>query len=188
MDKMLTTDRKTRVAKTKRQNRIDNGKYSVPEKSIIADYLRGQIPRRRFAGMVGEKPFHTLWEGLAISIHEIRRKAKQRQAKAPPVDKSTRLAIMGVVNSFLLWNLPDSYGAGPIERVQVVDGYIWVFPIVLTSPGYGIVGEVGHIAVDIKREQVVGCTSLDMVQQHGKECYEQHTEEIEAAFLQARRS
>jgi hypothetical protein len=154
---------------------------------MTADYLRGKIPRRRFVGIVGEKIFDAIWERLAACIQEITRKAKQRPVKAPREDEPTSLAIMGVANSFLLWNLPDSYGAGPIERVRVVDDSIWVFPIVLTSPGYGIVGEVGHIAVDIPKEQVIGCTPLDTVQQRGRKCYERHKEEIEAAFLQARR-
>ncbi len=166
----------------------ENEPDSVPEKPIVADYLRGQIPRRRFAGMVGEKRFHALWERLAAAMDAIAQQAKQGQAKAPMEDESTCLAMMGLANSFLLWNLPDSYGAGPVDRVRVVDNSIWIFPIVLTSPGYGIVGEVGQIAVDIKRGQIVGCTFPDKVQQHGKKCNEQHKEEIKAAFLQARRA
>lgn len=185
MSKVSPADRGTRAVKAKQWN-VEDGQYPVPEHPLIADYLRGKIPRRRFVGMVGEKTFHAVWEKLATSLQEMTQKAKQRSAKAPMEDEAANLAITGVANSFVLWNLPDSYGAGPLERVRVVNDSIWVFPLVLTSPGYGIVGEVGHIAVDIQRGEVVGCTPLDTVQQRGRKCYERHKEKIETAFLQAR--
>ena len=137
--------------------------------------------------MVGEKTFRATWERLAASVQELAQRAKQRVITATREAESSSLSILGVANSFLLWNLPDSYGAGPLERVRIVENFVWVFPIVLTSPGYGIVGEVGYIALDIERAQVVGCTPVETVQQRGRKCYERHKEEIEAAFLQARR-
>jgi len=187
MSKVLPADRGTRAPKAKQRN-VEGRQYPVPEQPIIADYLRGNIPRRRFVGMVGEKTFHAIWEKLAVFIQEMTQIAEQKSVKASMEDESTNLAIMGVVNSFVLWNLPDSYGAGPLERVRVVDDSLWVFPLVLTSPGYGIVGEVGHMAVDIQRGEVVGCTPLDTVQQRGRKCHERHKEKIAAAFLQARRA
>jgi hypothetical protein len=39
---------------------------------------------------------------------------------------------------------------------------------VLTSPGIGIVGEVGHVAVDSSRWQVVGCTPRAQVIKNGR--------------------
>jgi hypothetical protein len=184
---VLTPDRSTRVTKAKQRN-AEARQDPVREQPIIADYLCGKISCRRFTGIVGEKTVHAIWDRLAVSIQELRPRAKQRPRKASQEDESTSLAIMGVANSFLLWNLPDSYGAGPLERVRVVDSSVWVFPIVLTSPGYGIVGEVGHIAVDSQKAQIVGCTPLDTVQLRGKKCYGRHKEKIEAAFLQARRA
>lgn len=185
MSKVLPANRGTRALKANQRN-VEDRQHPVPKQPIIADYLRGKIPRRRFVGMVGEKTFHVVWEKLATAIQEITQRAKPRLAKVSIEDESANLAILGVANSFVLWNLPDSYGAGPLERVRVVDDSIWVFPLVLTSPGYGIVGEVGHIAVDIQRGEVVGCTPLDTVQQRGRKCHERHKEKIEAAFLQAR--
>lgn len=173
MSKVLLADRETRATKAKQQT-LEKGQYPVPEQPIIADYLRGQIPRRRFVGMVGEKTFHVVWKKLAAAIQEMTQRAKQRSAKAPMEEEVANLAILGVVNSFVLWSLPDSYGVGPLERARVVNDSLWVFPLVLTSPGYGIVGEVGHIAVDIQRGEIVGCTPLDMVQQRGRKCYERH--------------
>jgi len=187
MRQVSPADRGTRVTKAKQQT-VEKEQCPVPEQPIVADYLRGKIPRRRFVGMVGEKTFSLVWAKLAASIQEMTQRAKQRSAKAPTESEAANLAIIGVANSFVLWNLPDSYGAGPLERVQVVNDSIWVFPLVLTSPGYGIVGEVGHIAVDIQRGEVVGCTPLDTVQQRGRKCYERHKEKIGAAFLQARRA
>jgi hypothetical protein len=137
--------------------------------------------------MVGEKTFDAVWEKLTASLQKMRSKAKPRAGKAFREDDSTRLAAMGVANSFLLWNLPDSYGAGPSERVRIIDDTIWIFPIVLTSPGYGVVGEVGHIAVEVQKRQVVGCTPLETVQQRGRHCAQRHEEAIETAFLQARK-
>ena len=187
MSKVLPADRGTRATKVKQRN-VEDGQSPVSEQPIIADYLRGKIPRRRFAGMVGEKTFHAVWEKLIASIQGITQKAKQRLAKASMEDEAANLAIIGVANSFVLWNLPDSYGVGPLERVRVVNDSIWVSPLVLTSPGYGIVGEVGQIAVDIQKGEVVGCTPLDTVQQRGRKCYERYKEKTEAAFLQTRRA
>ena len=182
MSKVLPAYRGTRATKAKQQA-VEKGQHPVPEQPVIADYLRGQIPRRRFVEMVGEKTFHAVWEKLAASIQEMTQRAKQRSAKeSMGEDEAANLAIIGVANSFVVWNLPDSYGAGPLERVRIVNDSIWVFPLVLTSPGYGIVGEVGHIAVDIQRGEVVGCTPLDTVQQRGRKCHEQRKAKIEAAF------
>lgn len=186
-NKALATVRETSVAKIKRRHAEDR-QSPLPEQRVIADYLRGKIPRRRFVEIVGEKTFHALWASLAASIQEMTQKAQQQSVKASREDESANLAIMGIANSFLLWNLPDSYGVGPPGRERIVGSSVLIFPVVLTSPGYGIVGEVGSIAVDIQKQQVVGCTLLDTVQQCGRRCYEQHKEKIEAAFLQARRA
>jgi hypothetical protein len=187
MRKAVTALRTTRVAKAKRRNVVDE-QPPAPKQLLIHDYLRGRIPRRRFANLVGEKTFRRVWEKLAASLQEIRPKTQPPSGRAPTEDDSTRLAIMGVANSFLLWNLPDGYGVGPLERVRTVDDTVWIFPIVLTSPGYGIVGEAGHIAVDRQKGRVVGCTPLETVQQRGRECYQRREEAVETAFLQARKS
>jgi hypothetical protein len=166
--------------------------HDVPQQPLVADYLRGQIPRKRFIASVGEDTFQQLWQQLAEKLSQIRQSTKRERAAdespALPPDSENALAVQGVANSFLLWNLPDSYGTAPLERVQVVEGNIWVFPIVLTSPGLGIVGEVGHIAVDSSRLQVVGCTPRAQVTEHGKKFGEKYKAEIEVAFLRARRA
>jgi hypothetical protein len=186
MSKVLTTAEKTKAMKAKQQN-VD-GQRLLLEEPVVVEYLRGEIPRRRFMGMVGEEAFQVIWDELVASIAAMTQKVKRQRAKAPTADEPTNLAIMGRANSFILWNFPFLYGAGPINRVRVVDKTIWVFPIVLTSPGYGIVCECGHVAVDVEKDQVIGCTPRDIVIQRGRECEEQKKEELEAAFLRARRA
>lgn len=186
MSKTLTTVRKTKGAKVKQQSGKDE--QYPPEDTVIAEYLRDKIPRKRFVGMVGKETYQAIGDRLAASIHEMTRKVKYQQTKVPTDDEATSLAVMGRENSFILWNFPLHYGAGPMNRVRVVDRTIWVFPIVLTSPGYGIVDEVGHIAVDTEKDQIIGCTPVDRATQRGRECEEQKKEELAAAFLRARRA
>jgi hypothetical protein len=155
-------------------------------KVLVVAYLRGQIPRKRFLAQVGEERFKSLWQKLSAMMQEIEEAVVRQSPPPPDVPEETVVEAMAVANSFLLWNLPHGYGAGPTTQGRMIRENLWLFPIVLTSPGYGIVGEVGHIVVDMAKRQIIGCTPLDTVRQRGGECYEAKKEEIMAAFLQAR--
>jgi hypothetical protein len=62
-----------------------------------------------------------------------------------------------------------------------------VVPVVLTSPGYGIVGFAGVVAID-ESGKVAGSTPLQEVIAAGKRLQEEKCDTIEAAFLAARKT
>jgi hypothetical protein len=64
---------------------------------------------------------------------------------------------------------------------------LWIVPMILTSPGYGAVGEVGAIAVDAQTGQVVGGTPKEEVVTAIRHLREAKHDALEAAFLQARK-
>ena len=72
--------------------------------------------------------------------------------------------------------------------LAMADKEAWVVPIVLTSPGFGAVGEVGIVAVDAVTGQVVGSTPRPEVEAAQKSLREVHHDAIEAAFLRAKQA
>jgi hypothetical protein len=65
---------------------------------------------------------------------------------------------------------------------------VWIVPALLTSPGYGVVGEVGLMAIDAASLEVVAATPAEEVRAAGNGLAEAKQDELEAAFRQARRS
>jgi hypothetical protein len=63
---------------------------------------------------------------------------------------------------------------------------VWVAPLVLTSPGYGIVGVVGTVMIDQAFGHVIGWTPLDEIHANVEKLSDEKEAELEAAF-QARR-
>ena len=55
-------------------------------------------------------------------------------------------------------------------------------PVQLTYPGCGVIGEVGIVAVDETTGGVVAWTSPQEMYQATEKLYQEHREEIEAAF------
>lgn len=63
---------------------------------------------------------------------------------------------------------------------------VWVAPLVLTSPGYGIVGVVGAVMIDLEFGHIIGWTPLDEVHANVEKLSDEKEAELQAAF-QARR-
>jgi hypothetical protein len=78
---------------------------------------------------------------------------------------------------------PTEFTGGIPRRLDRRDECLWVVPIVLTSPGYGIVGFAGVVAID-ESGRVAGSTPRQEViaAEEGK------CDAIEAAFLSARKT
>lgn len=67
-------------------------------------------------------------------------------------------------------------------------GPVWVVPLALTSPGHGVVGEVGTVLVSDGAYQVVGFSDVDEVCVTLKRLRGEKQREIETAFLQAKKA
>jgi hypothetical protein len=89
-------------------------------------------------------------------------------------------------NRYLVREYPLGVLAGTPRRLSLQKSDLWIVPILLTSPGYGAVGEVGVVAVNARTGRVVGGTPKEEVIAAGKRLREEKRDEIEAAFRRAR--
>jgi hypothetical protein len=89
-------------------------------------------------------------------------------------------------NRYVVRQYPLGVLAGTPRRLSLQKSDVWIVPVLLTSPGYGAVGEVGVVAVNARTGQVVGGTPNQEVIAAGKRLREEKRDELEAAFRRAR--
>ena len=89
-------------------------------------------------------------------------------------------------NRYVVRQYPLGVLAGTPRRLSLQKSDVWIVPVLLTSPGYGAVGEVGVVAVNARTGQVVGGTPKEEVIAAGKRLREEKQDELEAAFRRAR--
>ena len=91
-------------------------------------------------------------------------------------------------NEYMLLNyIIGLIGATPY-RLSLPEGELWIVPMMLTSPGYGAVGQVGVIAVDARSGKVLGGSPKDEVVAEIRRLNREKHDELEAAFLRARKA
>lgn len=95
-------------------------------------------------------------------------------------------AAVRAANEYIVPNYPIGFLGGIPRRLSLEKRTVWIVPIVLTSPGYGAVGEVGFMAVDARTGKVLGGTSRPEVVAAAKQLREANHDELQAAFLRAR--
>src|SRR5205823_3338913 len=66
--------------------------------------------------------------------------------------------LIVAANQHIVSHYPIGCLAGTPRRLALDDRELWIVPIVLTSPGYGAVGDVGFVAIDPHELQPVGST------------------------------
>jgi len=87
-----------------------------------------------------------------------------------------------VAQDFIADQLGNLVGVGrPCHMISGLQS-AWSIPLVLTSPGYGIVGIVGAVMVDTEFGHIVGWTPLDEVRANAEELTDENEAELEAAF------
>jgi hypothetical protein len=80
-------------------------------------------------------------------------------------------------------------GSGGAPRHLSVRGTsVWIVPVLFTSPGFGVVGEVGAVAVDAASYEVVGATPREEVRADLARLAGKKRDELEAAFHRARKA
>ncbi len=99
------------------------------------------------------------------------------------IPKVTAFEALAAANYFLSENLPDRFCADeprldPAARV-------WCVAVVLAYPFIGVVGKAGEITVGAFSPEVIPSTSVYEMKVRARALYEQHRENIEAAFFQA---
>jgi hypothetical protein len=90
-------------------------------------------------------------------------------------------------NRYVVREYPLGVLAGTPRHLSLQKSDVWIVSVLLTSPGYGAVGEVGVIAVNARTGRVVGGTPKEEVIAAGRRLREEKRDEIEAAFRRARR-
>lgn len=114
-------------------------------------------------------------------------KVKDRKNAAPSPKREMKAnAAIRAANGYLVPNYPLGFLGGTPRRLTLEKRTIWIVPIVLTSPGYGAVGEVGVIAVHPHTGKVLGGTPRAEVVAAAKQLREAKRDELQAAFLRAR--
>jgi len=113
-------------------------------------------------------------------------KAKRSRAKAEHMVVSEAEKAVIAANRFMLREYPLGILGGTPRRLNVKGADVWIVPVLLTSPGYGAVGEVGMVAVDARNGAIVGSTPRADVVASGKRLREEKRDDLEAAFLRAR--
>ena len=97
-----------------------------------------------------------------------------------------RNEIQSVSNGYCLRTYGDAYTGATPRSLSLPSGPIWVVPVMLTSPGYGQVGEVGVVAVDPRTLEVVDATSKSEVRAAGARLAREKRDDLHAAFRRAR--
>ncbi len=87
-----------------------------------------------------------------------------------------------IAQAFVEDQLGNLIGIG--RPYQMVSGLqsAWSIPLVLTSPGYGIVGTVGAVMVDMELGHIIGWTPLDEMRANATALSDENDAELEAAF------
>lgn len=92
---------------------------------------------------------------------------------------------VAAAQDFVADNLGDLVGTGQPCRMLTVLRSTWVVPLILTSPGYGVVGTVGVVTVDDEVGSVVGWTPVNDIRENAERISRDRKSELEAAFQQA---
>jgi hypothetical protein len=91
-----------------------------------------------------------------------------------------------IVQEFIEDKLGNLIGMGrPYHMVSGLQS-AWSVPLVLTSPGYGIVGIVGAVMVDTEFGHIIGWTPIDEVRTNAETLLNEYETELEAAFQSQR--
>ena len=113
-------------------------------------------------------------------------KVARRSETVRPRGKPTSAEKAQIVgNAYCLLHYATGYAAGTPRRLSLPGQQCWIMPVVLTSPGFGIVGEVGFLAVEARSGKVIGSTSRSEVVAAGNRLAEEKRDDLEAAFHRA---
>ena len=89
-------------------------------------------------------------------------------------------------NGFIVRHYPIGCLGGAPRWLSLSSADLWIFPVLLTSPGYGVVGEVGLVAIDARTGQVLAGTPRDEVRAAIQRLKQEKHGDLEAAFLRTR--
>jgi hypothetical protein len=83
---------------------------------------------------------------------------------------------------FVADHLGDQIGVGAPWRVVSSVHSAWVVPLLLTSPGYGVVGTVGVLVVDEEFGHITAWPTVEEIDTNAERLVMEKKEELDAAF------
>ena len=83
---------------------------------------------------------------------------------------------------FVADHLGDQIGVGAPWRVVSSVHSAWVVPLLLSSPGYGIVGTVGALVVDEEFGHITAWTTVKEIDANIERVVAEKKEELDSAF------
>jgi hypothetical protein len=95
---------------------------------------------------------------------------------------------MKIANAYLLRNYIIGLIGGTPYHLALPGGALWIVPMMLASAGYGHVGQVGVIALDARTGEVLGGSPKDELVAQIRRLNREKHDELEAAFLRARKA
>jgi hypothetical protein len=106
-----------------------------------------------------------------------------RRAKAITASAASR-----TVNEYCLLHYGTNFSSGNPVRCSLSSPQadLWVVPVMLASPGYGWVGQVGTVALDAGSGQVGGADPRPKVYAAARRLEEEKHDALEAAFLRTK--
>jgi hypothetical protein len=120
----------------------------------------------------------------------VRPKKQKPRAVGPTKRVSRALGIDAdaaqiAANEYCLLHYGTSYVGGTPRRLSLPRHELWIVPALLTSPGYGVVGEVGMVAIEVESGSVVGATPQLELRTAGARLAREKRDELDAAFRRA---
>lgn len=109
-----------------------------------------------------------------------RRNGQQRK-RARAAEKAR-----SAVHEYCLLNYGTSYIGGAPRQLRLAGKKLWIVPVLLTSPGYGELGEVGLAAVDMATGAVVGASHRTEVRTAASRLTRENRDALDAALHRAR--
>lgn len=113
------------------------------------------------------------------------KKPQPRVTGSLPKPGSAQEKALLAANSDCLRYYGIRCSGGTPRHLPIGGASVWIIPVLFTSPGYGVVGDVGAVAVDAATHEVVGATPREEVRAEVARLAGTKCDELEAAFHQA---
>jgi len=114
--------------------------------------------------------------------------AKRPKRERKPTGAGAALKAQIAANAYCLRRYSVGFTGGKPRPLTLDFGKIWIVPVMLASPGYGWVGDVGLVAVDASTFQVIGATPRPEVMAAGARLERENRDALDAAFHRARKA
>jgi hypothetical protein len=109
----------------------------------------------------------------------------QRKKRPKSTQRRQLEAVRAAANGHIVPSYPFGCMCGDVRRL-VGEKDCWIASIVFTSPGWGVVGEVGLLAVEARTHRILSGTPRTEVVAAVRELKETHGDALAAAFHRAR--